>query len=109
LAVDRHTAHDRVARQSGLDHGDLSRTEQFRRGAKVDDRGPQLSRPLDDQVRSRREKQGRKLRRGRYRSGDLRRPSERLFARKFAVADQDADVVIPISETARASFGLGIS
>jgi hypothetical protein len=49
--------------------------------------------PFDDQVRSRREKQGRKLRWRRYRTANPGRPSERLLARKLAVADQDTDMV----------------
>jgi hypothetical protein len=54
---------------------------------------PQRLCPFDDQARSRREKQGRKLRWRRYGTANLSRPSERLVARKLAVADQDTNVI----------------
>jgi hypothetical protein len=91
--VNGHAAHDHAARQCRPDGRDVSRTEQFRRRAKMDDRWLQSPRPLDDQSCSRRKEKRRKLRWRRNCSGNLSRPSERLFARKLTIAYQDADVV----------------
>ena len=93
LAMNRHAPHDQAVRQRRFDSGNLIRSEQRRRCAKVDDGWLERPRPLDDQGHSRREKERRKSRRRHYRSRSLRRLRERLFAWKLAVANQNPNVV----------------
>jgi hypothetical protein len=83
----------RLIRQRRFDRSYLIRSEQLRRCAKVDDGWLERPRPFDDEVHSRRKKERRNPRRRHYRSRNLRRPKERLFARKLAVADQNPNVV----------------